>query len=410
MAEKWQTVAQGVRVKMHPTRKHGKGPDKYFVIRYTLNGKMVTEPLGWASQGMTQAEAVSRRLGYIKAIKGIVDGVRSKSERTELEEKSKEAEMAEAERKARSRITLSEYWPNYKSYAKIKKGEKTVATEQGQFSNWIEQVLGDVPIADIGLQDWDKLMAVLGDGALAPRTKQYIACTLRQILKHAKKRGLVKTSPPSAEDVGAVLKKGSNRRTRELTDFEINKIFTMLASQDLCAYRVSYFSAIACCRFSEASRLKWSDIDFINKEVIFRKTKNTDERKIPLIDPMADFLKDFADSEGLVFTNNNGTKYRQSATPFFTVVKKLKLNEGRGKYDKVVFHTLRHTAATRLSRANKSLRVLMDYGGWKTAEMALRYQHSDWDDLQGAAETLNSIVPRIETEEEEFLRSSSPDE
>lgn len=44
----------------------------------------------------------------------------------------------------------------------------------------------------------------------------------------------------------------------------------------------------------------------------------------------------------------------------------------------------------------------MDYGGWKTAEMALRYQHSDWNDLQGAAETLNSIVPRIEPEVEDF--------
>jgi integrase len=402
MADKWQTVAQGVRVKTHPTRKHGKGPDKYFVIRYTLDGKMVTEPLGWASQGMTQAEAVSRRLNYIKAIKGVVEGVRSKSERDELEKKCKEEEVAEADRKAKALITLSEYWPNYKSYAKMKKGEKTFATEQGHFLNWIEQVLGDVPIAEIGLEEWDKLMAVLGDCMLTSRTKQHIACTLRQILKHAKKRGVVKMSPPSAEDVGAVLKKNSNRRTRELTDIEINEIFTMLAVQDLCAYRVSYFAATACCRFGEAGRLEWKDVDFVNKEVIFRKTKNSDERRIPLTEPIADFLKSFAKDEGLVFPNNNGTKYKQSATPYFTVVRKLGLNEGRNRLDKVVFHTLRHTGATRLSRANKSLRILMDYGGWKTAESALRYQHSDWEDLQGAADTLTSIIPRIEPEEEGF--------
>jgi hypothetical protein len=44
--EKKSTSTKGVRYKEHPTRKHGKQKDKYFYIRYKLNGKDKEEGLG----------------------------------------------------------------------------------------------------------------------------------------------------------------------------------------------------------------------------------------------------------------------------------------------------------------------------------------------------------------------------
>jgi integrase len=55
----------------------------------------------------------------------------------------------------------------------------------------------------------------------------------------------------------------------------------------------------------------------------------------------------------------------------------LGLNEGRDKRDRVVFHTLRHTAATRLAQAGTTLPDLQALGGWKSPIMALRYAHDD---------------------------------
>lgn len=56
MAE-WERVDRGIRVRRHPTRKHGQMPDKYYVLRYRVGGKYKQEALGWASQGWTLAKA-----------------------------------------------------------------------------------------------------------------------------------------------------------------------------------------------------------------------------------------------------------------------------------------------------------------------------------------------------------------
>ena len=41
---------QGVRYREHSTRKHGLLPDRYYTIFYKLDGKMIQEALGWASE------------------------------------------------------------------------------------------------------------------------------------------------------------------------------------------------------------------------------------------------------------------------------------------------------------------------------------------------------------------------
>jgi len=47
----WLRLAPGIRVRQHPTRKHGVKADRYFVLRYVANGKHRQEALGWASEG-----------------------------------------------------------------------------------------------------------------------------------------------------------------------------------------------------------------------------------------------------------------------------------------------------------------------------------------------------------------------
>ena len=50
----------GVRWREHPERKHGVAFDRYFVIRYKLDGKDRQESLGWATQGWTEQKANAR--------------------------------------------------------------------------------------------------------------------------------------------------------------------------------------------------------------------------------------------------------------------------------------------------------------------------------------------------------------
>lgn len=380
----WVTVARGVQVKLHPTRKHGKGPDKYFRIRYAVDGKIVSESLGWASEDMTQEEAVSRRLQYIKARKGIIEGPTSKAEAKQAEAEAKQAEMdakaqadAQAVIDAAKNITLREYWPEYLKAAKLKKKVKSWQAEDGYFRNWIDELLGHVPMREIGLVQWDGLMAALTDAGLAPRTRQYVALTLRQCLDHAFMRKLIPEAPPRAKHVGATLKPDSNRRTRTLSNQELQSILTALAERDQAAYAITLFCALTGCRFGEAAALQWQDVDLGRGECTFRATKNGQDRTIPLMDSLLDFMRGMGSGTGLVFPNGNGTQYRQTPQPFRDTVAAMGLNKGRDKRDKVVFHTLRHTAATRLAQVNTPLPDLMALAGWKTASMALRYAHSN---------------------------------
>jgi integrase len=373
----WVTVTRGVQVKLHPTRKHGKGPDKYFRIRYALDGQIISESLGWASEGMTQEEAVSRRLQYIKVRKGIVEGAASKTEAKQAEALAKAQAEAQRRLEESKNITLREYWSVYLEAAKLKKKTKSWQAEDGYFRNWIDELLGHIPMRQIGLVQWDGLMAALTDAGLAPRTRQYVALTLRQCLDHAFMRKLIPEAPPRAKHVGATLKPDSNRRTRTLSNQELQAILAALAERDQAAYAITLFCALTGCRFGEAAALQWQDVDLGLGQCTFRNTKNGQDRTIPLADSLVDFMRSVGPGKGLVFPNGNGTQYRQTPTPFRDAVEALALNEGRDKRDRVVFHSLRHTAATRLAQVNTPLPDLMALAGWKTASMALRYAHSN---------------------------------
>src|SRR3954464_15737556 len=65
MAGKWVTVAPGIRAREHPTRKHGVRPDRYFTLRFSVDGRQVEEKLGWASDGWTLKRA-QEQLGLLR--------------------------------------------------------------------------------------------------------------------------------------------------------------------------------------------------------------------------------------------------------------------------------------------------------------------------------------------------------
>ena len=58
---KWKSAGKGVRFREHETRKYKGQPDKYFTIRYKVDGKLVEEGLGWASEGWNVTKAVTER-------------------------------------------------------------------------------------------------------------------------------------------------------------------------------------------------------------------------------------------------------------------------------------------------------------------------------------------------------------
>ena len=134
---------------------------------------------------------------------------------------------------------------------------------------------------------------------------------------------------------------GSSLSNGELQDF-LNKIsFSRLQNFYL-------FCLLSGCRQSEALNLKWSDIDFENKNIHIPGTKTKlSDRILPLFDNLEKLLRK------IKITNNNVFHHR---TEFVT--KKFKDYCPNHK-----LHDLRHTFATRCLECGINIKVVQKWLG-----------------------------------------------
>jgi integrase len=413
MADWINTKFEGVRYREHASRKFGVRKDRYYAIRYYVDGRRKEESLGWESDWKhshkdgtisLEQEAISRRAWLMKNKKEGTGAVTLQEQRDKEKAKT-EVEKARLRGEAEARKTLSEYWQeSYFPAAQRSKKENSWCKEETHFRLWIEPLFGKFPLRFIELKQWDELVKTLSAKGLSPRSKEYICGTLRRILKHAYDRRMVDDAPPSGKRIG-VTGPGNNRRLRVISQDEEAAIMECLAVTDRNAWRLTRFCFLTGCRASEAFELTWANIDLARNTVMFPETKNHDSRVIPLTAPLLELLGEL--EQGLpgerVFTKEDGSAYYQRPSTFKTAVENLGLNEGRSKRDRLVFHSIRHSVATRLAQ-RLGPRDLMDVMGWRTVQMAMRYVHANQDakmkalSMLGAAPAAN-VLPFVRTAE-----------
>lgn len=383
MAKTVKTKHKGVRYREHPTRKHGVRKDRYYYIRYKRDGKDVEEGLGWESEwkrsdpnaGSLEQEAINR-LAELQKNKRTGTGPVTLREKRKaaIVESQKEAARLKAELAAQT--TLAEYWKKtYFPAAQRSKKECSWNKEELHFRLWIGPLLGAIPLRDIKLEQWDELVKTLSTAGKSQRTKEYVTGTLRRIMKHAYERRLVPEAPPTGKRIG-VPGPGNNRRRGVIKDHEEIAILEYLREADPHAWRITRFAFLTGCRASEAFLLKWVHVD--DQEITFVDRKNKDALTIPFTQPLGALFESIprGTPDEYVFKKANGTPFRQAPAAFETAVEKLGLNEGRDPRDRIVFHSIRHTVATRLAKT-LTVRDLMETMGWRTSQMAIRYVHGN---------------------------------
>ncbi len=319
MARKWiKTESLGVYYREHPTRPHGIGKDKYYALFYKHQGKTVCEVLGWASEKWTEGKA-SEVMTKLRENRTYGTGPQTVAELNERIKETREAEEKTKAAKAKQLITLRDYWnEHYYAFGKRSKKANTFEKEESHFKHWLEPNLGDKPITEINIEDWDRLMRLFDKADLKPRTKEYISGTLRRIMRHARDRGIT-TAIPTGRQIGATSPQ-NNRRMRVITLDEQNKILDALQARNLAAYRITYFAFLTGCRISEAARLKWSEVDLGGTpgSITFRDTKNKEERIIAISQRLREALEAIhtRDSQSLVCPREDGKAYREAPTTF----------------------------------------------------------------------------------------------
>lgn len=383
---KWtKTQYPGVRYREHPTRKHGRQPDRYYVITYKLDGKTKDEAIGWASEKVKPSDCHAIYC-ELKENRRKGEGPRTLAEKRGLDLRHREAE------KKRS-VTLGEYWTStYFPFAKQRKGERSWKREESLYRMWIAPSLEAIPLREIDLQQWDDFVRILDDADLSQRSKEYATGTLRRILKHAYERRIISQPPPSGKRIGVTAPR-DNRRLRVIRPDEMRSILEELAAHDPSAHKLTLFAWLTGCRLGEAGKLQWKDVDLASKHLTFRDTKNKDSRTIGLEGELLELLSGIPEQKPTdhVFASAQGIPYTETPSAFRTTVERLGLNEGRTKKDRLVFHSIRHTVATELAKSLNP-RDLMEVMGWRTVEVAMRYVHGNESAKRNALASLGNVL------------------
>jgi integrase len=173
----------------------------------------------------------------------------------------------------------------------------------------------------------------------------------------------------------------NNQRSRFLDENEEQSILSS------CSDRIKPIVLTALntgMRRGEILSLEWSDVDFNNRLITVKDSKNRESRKIPMNPTLIRLLKDLKkESQGADVFHYGAKQYQTVYNEWKTTLKKAGTNDFR-------FHDLRHTFASRLIMGGVDLVTVKVLLGHKTIDMTMRYSHLSQDHKRKAVEILES--------------------
>lgn len=394
-AKRISTSYPGVRYREHSSRKHGVKFDRYFFIRYKLEGKDKEEGVGWASAGMT-AEKANMLLGQIRENLRSGKGPVTLAEMREQAENEKLEQQKKAEAEKRDNITYVEFFESeYMPSTSLHKSPKSIKSEWQHHRNWIKPVLANLPLRQVSLKQLEQIVSNMKKADRKPRSIQYILATISQVWNYARSLEIVDGDSPTR-----MIKMGKldNERTRFLTETEAQLLLNILSRHSLDLHDMAILSLFAGLRAGEIFKLKWSDIDLENNLILIRSPKSGKTRHAYITPEIRHVLKGRSLSrtrpEDLIFPSGNGKQRMAISKVFSKCVNEAGLNEGiEEDKQKVVFHTLRHTFASWLAKKGVPLYTIQALMGHSNFQMVQRYAHLNDESKRSAAEVLNGILP-----------------
>lgn len=400
MGHVWNNTAYpNVRYREHASRKMRNGqPDRYYTVRYYVNGKRKEEGVGWASENWNPGKAYKVLAKIREGIK-LGEGPASFAEMREEGEKRREREEAEKRRDALAMISLGDFLLDY-FIPKIKREKRTWATDEGRIKRNVIPAIGALPLRCVSKDDVQKFLDERGKTD-APATVKHYMAILRHTFNVA--AGTTMEGVPLFEGENPALAKNlvlpavKNERVRFLSVEEADDLIEAAGKHDKDVHDAVVLSLNTGLRLGELLRLEWSDVDLAHGFVTVR---DEDRRKpggsVPLNDDAVSIFTSRIACRRYdtprVFPPAKGRKtVRDIAHEFKDVVDATTLNDGIAPDDRqrrVVFHTLRHTFASWLALNGTDIYRIKTLMRHKTIAMTMRYAHLIPDATREAVHSL----------------------
>lgn len=231
------------------------------------------------------------------------------------------------------------------------------------------------------------------DKTISSSTVNRYLATLSSIFNFALDTGLIDRHPMKGGQVRKLTENEGRRRI--LTAEEESRL---IAEAERSSWpQMALFLRLALttgARKSELIRLRWCDIDLERRIAVLPKTKNGEQRTLPLVVSVRDAMAGASKvrpltGEFVFFDPKQPEQPKKIDTIWRNIRKRAGLEADRDDpLDRVVLHTARHTAATKLVAGGANVVQAAKVTGHKTVSMLKRYSHLTTDDILDLADRL----------------------
>ena len=387
----WISAGKGIRYREHESRKHGQRPDRYWCIRYKLDGREVNESVGWWSAGAGKGRC-EEILTELRQNHRLGHGPQTFREMKENERQQDEDAALTVGNE--SGVSLAALWPRYIEWLSLSARSTTIKTTTCYRRTWFLK-LADVPFGAITTADLEKmLVAPMMKAGKSPGTIERVLGMFSSMWGWAKREGLVDGPNPKSK-VKKPLE--DNKRDRFLSRDEAVILLKALRDKSSVTHDMALLSLFCGLRASECRGLTWADIDFENGLIFVKTTKNTFSRHAFITTEVREMLSGRYQGQSKaakVFVGpQGGESYCQISTHFRDTVKALGFNDGiTDRRQRVVFHTLRHTFASWLAQKGQPIYTVGKLMGHKAIKHTERYAHLAPKEQREAASRLEGLL------------------
>jgi integrase len=400
MAVSWKSVVPGIRYREHETRKHGIRPDRYFTLRFYVNGKRVEEALGWASDGWTATKA-QEELVKLREAKRTGQGEATLRDKREANRKAKTKAVEEETSRARQEKTVADLWDRYaKEVMAIENKPRTVSEKTRLWNKRIKPAIGAIKIKDVTEEDTGGIvrspLRLDANGQVTGGKAE--AGNLYRLLHHLFSKALAWSLRP--KEMGNPLENIAEpkvpRRERLLSAGEIGALMKVLEQAEKAASELPQVTAIIKAaiftgwRISELLSLKWEHIRAEEMEAHLPDTKTGFSRR-PLSAETLAVFEAVERMPGVPHVFRAATEPKE-ALSYDTVSKAFQRIAEKAGVANCTLHTLRHWFATMTANAVSNPRVGMALTGHKSHAAYMNYIHGDKDQARALAEQLTAFA------------------
>lgn len=230
------------------------------------------------------------------------------------------------------------------------------------------------PLSGVSVMDFERYKSALEEKYESEATRRSKLMPIKSLFTYANKIGYLRFNVPAAVDVKSV-KSALHRKV--LSEADIKSALDSVTNEKHKTMLYLLYASGA--RVGEFVALKWSDVLFDEKLVIFTETKNGDPRKVPIKPKVISMLKFYRDRydgpkgrTDFVF----GTKYRGAYKGYTRSAMNKMLNRVRKNTGvDITPHKFRHSIITHSLNNGVPIQVVRDRAGHGSLAMTSLYAH-----------------------------------